>query len=257
MTLARQIRALVREARSASLSTLDPDGAPHGSLVLVASAPDGTPILLMSRLAAHVRNLASDSRAALLFDATATYPDPLAGPRITLCGRIDAAEDPELRRRYLARHPTAGLYAGLGDFAIYRMAVMEARFVAGFGRVHRLPGEGLLLADDVWRELAAVEAAIIEHMNREHSAAVGLYANVLLGRDGVGWHLTGLDPEGLDLRRGPETARLGFEGIIRNPGDMREMLENLARAARRRAGMPDRGERPADPYGLPAHNAPD
>ncbi|MYF07022.1 MAG: pyridoxamine 5'-phosphate oxidase family protein, partial [Rhodospirillaceae bacterium] len=51
-------RELARASAVASLATLDPDGGPpHASLVTVALDGDLSPVLLLSRLARHRRNL--------------------------------------------------------------------------------------------------------------------------------------------------------------------------------------------------------
>src|SRR5207245_5935335 len=102
-TLARR---LIRATDKASLATLL-DGAPYASLVLVAVDHDASPILLLSALAEHTRNLAADNRVALLFDGSAGLDEPLSGPRVTVLGRAEATDQPRLTQRFLARHPSA------------------------------------------------------------------------------------------------------------------------------------------------------
>ncbi|MGH7184968.1 MAG: pyridoxamine 5'-phosphate oxidase family protein, partial [Pseudomonadota bacterium] len=87
------VRRLMRAAGQATLATAlarDASGRPYASLVLVALDDDGSPILLLSDLADHSRNLQADARAALLFDGTAGLADPLTGPRATVLGRVGA-----------------------------------------------------------------------------------------------------------------------------------------------------------------------
>lgn len=114
-------------------------GHPYVSLVLLAWEESGlTPLLLLSDLADHSRNLKADPAAALLLDGTAGLAEPLTGPRLTLLGRVEAA-DPALLPRYLERHPSAAGYAGFRDFRLYRLQVEGAHLVAGFGRIAWLP----------------------------------------------------------------------------------------------------------------------
>ncbi len=142
---ARLARSLVRAAETASLATIQRDaGGPYASLVLVAADDDGIPILLLSDLAEHSRNLAADGRASLLFDGTAGFEDRLTGPRLTVLGRARASGEPRHRARFLARHTGAARYAGFGDFRFYRIAVESAHLVAGFGRIHELGADELL-----------------------------------------------------------------------------------------------------------------
>ena len=142
---ARLARRLLRTVESASLATIERDGGgPYASLVLVAADEDGSPILLLSDLAEHSRNLAADDRASLMIDGTAGLEDRLTGPRLTVLGRVIASDAPRHRGRFLARHPGAAQYADFGDFRFYRVAVERAHLVAGFGRVHAISADDLL-----------------------------------------------------------------------------------------------------------------
>jgi heme iron utilization protein len=84
--------------------------------------------------------------------------------------------------------------------------------------------------------LALAEADIVAHMNQDHAEAVGLYAGHLLGLAGAGWRMTGIDPEGIDLRRDGEVARLDFDAPVLTPAAARRTLVALAEAARQGQG---------------------
>ncbi|MEX2297210.1 MAG: pyridoxamine 5'-phosphate oxidase family protein [Dongiaceae bacterium] len=151
-TLARQ---LIADAGYASLGTclaashsnsgtLEGTGWPYTSLVQVASDAAGSPILLLSDLAAHSANIAGNPQVSLLFDGTAGYEDRLAGPRLTLLGQAATTTDPAIREQFLARHPKASLYAGFKDFRFYRVTMVAAHLVAGFGRIVWIEGEQLV-----------------------------------------------------------------------------------------------------------------
>jgi heme iron utilization protein len=226
------IRRLVRSLPRVALGTVmrDTGGAPYVSLALAACDHDASPLLLLSDLADHSRNLRADPRASLLYDATSGLPDPLAGERATLVGRIEPAEDERRRGRYLRRHPSAGQYAAFADFHLWRMTVERAHLVAGFGRIHWVEGGDVIGGSRA--ALAEGEAGILDHMNREHRDALQLYAERLLGLEGGGWQMTGIDPEGIDLRRAAQTARLAFETPVTGIQQARAELERLAEAAR-------------------------
>lgn len=136
-------RTLMRECPTAALGTML-DGAPYVSLVLVALDHDGAPLLLLSSLAQHTKNLAADPRVSLLFDGTAGLDDPLTGPRLTVLGRARPYDDPAALERYVAGHPSAALYAGFGDFRISRVEIERGHFVAGFGRIGWIEADQLL-----------------------------------------------------------------------------------------------------------------
>lgn len=230
---AATVRTLIRSADRATLSTVMEDGAPYSSLVMTACAMAGAPLMLLSDLAVHSRNLKADARCSLLVDGTAGLAEPLTGARATLVGTaapVPQREDHDrLLARYVRRHPSAAHYAGFGDFRLYRMAVERAHLVAGFGKIKWVT-DGLSI--DPAPDLELSEPEIVSHMNADHSDAVGLYANRLLNLSGVGWRMTGIDPEGCDLRRDGTAARLPFSEPVRDPATARKELVRLAARAR-------------------------
>jgi len=224
-------RHLMRALDRAALAVIHPDGAwPYASLVLVAVAHDLAPILLISQLAEHTKAIAADAKVALLFDGTAGIEKPLTGPRLSVLGRAQRSDDARLAARYLARHPDAALYAGFKDFAFYRVAIERAHLVAGFGAIHWI--EAAALAPPPAPALEQAEAEIVAHMNQDHGEALDLYAGRLLGLAGEGWRMTGLDADGLDLRRLGQVARLDFEAPVGTAAEARRALVSLAGKAR-------------------------
>jgi heme iron utilization protein len=224
-------RRLVRSRERGALAT-SLRGMPYASLVLVAADLDASPLLLLSDLAQHSRNIAFDPRVSLLLDATEGHPDPLAGPRLTLLGRAEAVAEPALFARFIARHPSSAIYAGFADFRLYRMAVERGHLVAGFGRIEWIEGGDLVFASDAGA-LAKAEPSLLADMNEDHPDLIELYAQRLLGRAGSGWRMTGIDPEGIDLRNDRETARLEFAAPVLTPPAARTALERLADKAPR------------------------
>jgi heme oxygenase (biliverdin-IX-beta and delta-forming) len=224
-------RRLLREQRRAALAT-SLRGAPYVSLVLVAADLDASPLLLLSDLAQHSRNIAFDPRVSLLLDGTAGYADPLTGSRLTVIGQAEAVEDPRRLARFIAHHPTSSGYSGFADFHLYRVTVERGHLVAGFGRIHWIEGRDLLFGSGA-ADLAAAEPSILRHMNEDHQAAIASYANRLLGRTGTGWVMTGIDPEGIDLRCGGDSARLDFAAPVLTPQAARAALVELAENARK------------------------
>ncbi len=230
-------RQVLRGTATGALATLHESGSPFASFVTVASASDGEPILLLSALAAHTRNLKRDSRASLLLVAPGGETgDPLAGARLTVTGRVVRTDENADRRRFLARHSEAEGYAGFGDFAVYRLAVESGHLVAGFGRIVAL-GRGALLTDcSDCGDLLKAEESAIAHMNADHADALALYAQTLCGMPAGAWIMTGCDPDGIDLRAGALRARLAFPDKVRTGEDLRRTLAALSRTARAGAG---------------------
>ena len=230
-------KGLLRATRAGSLATIDRNtGHPFASLVNVATDVDGAPLILVSRLSTHTANLEKDGRAALLLASTGKG-DPLAYPRLTLIGTFAqvAREDPDeprMRRRFLARHPKAELYAGFADFSFWRLDAVSAHLNGGFGRAADLKAADVMTEISGAESLIEAEADALAHMNEDHAEAVRLYATKLLdGEDGP-WRLTGLDPEGLDLARGDATLRLPFAERVTSAEQLRKVVVDLAAKAR-------------------------
>jgi heme iron utilization protein len=223
-------RRLMRALDRASLATAAAEGWPYASLVLVAVDHDASPLLLLSDLAEHSKNIGHDKRVSLLFDGTGGRDDPLTGPRVTVLGELATTKDRRLRSRFTERHPSAAGYAGFADFHLYQLAVQRAHLVAGFGRIEPIAGEALIYPAST--ALADAEAEILRHMAADHTDAINLYANRILGLPGDDWRLTGVDPEGIDLRRGGRVERLDFEAPVSDASAARAALVRLANLAR-------------------------
>jgi heme iron utilization protein len=225
-------KKLLREGRSAALATLMAgSGDPYCSLVNVATAADGSPLLLISRLAVHTKNVLADPRVSLMIDERKAG-DPLQGARVMLMGTATATDDADARRRYLVRQPEAEMFAGFTDFAFYRMTLTGAHLVAGFGRIVDLKPDVILTPIDDAAELTAAEPEILAHMNADHADACRLYATKLLGAADGAWRCVGCDPEGLELQLERTALRLPFPQRIRSPGVLRQVLKQLADQAR-------------------------
>jgi len=140
-------QALLEQQRQGVLATLSVRhaGWPFTSLAPFALGPRGEPLLALSDLAEHTRNLRADARASLFIHDGGGQ----AGARLTLLGKLERlpSGDAEAaaRHRYVERHPeSAAYFAELADFHVYRLQVTAARFIAGFGDMGWLDGAALL-----------------------------------------------------------------------------------------------------------------
>ena len=235
----RIAKSLLRRSRQGALATLMPSsGAPYCSLVNHASHSDGSPILLISRLAIHTRNLLADARVSLMLDERAAG-DPREGARIMLSGRAEAAADEELglvRRRYLAAHPSAEDFVSFADFSFFRIRPTGTHLVAGFGRIVDLKPERFLTDLSGAEDLLAAEEGAVAHMNADHLDTMNLYATKLLDAADGDWRCIGCDPEGIDMQSGQCALRLDFPERVSSGTELRKMLVRLAGEARAKAG---------------------
>ena len=225
-------KKLIREARSGALATLMAGaGDPYCSLVNVATATDGSLLLLISKLAIHTKNILADPRVSVMLDER-KEGDPLQGARVMLLGRAEKTASAEARRRYLSYQPEAEMFVSFADFAFYEVKLRAAHLVAGFGRIVDLAPSDVLISLEGAETLMAAETDVIEHMNTDHAEACRLYATKLLGAPDGDWHCVGCDPEGLDLQNGRTGLRLPFSQRVTTPGVLRAVLKTLAEQAR-------------------------
>ena len=233
-------RSLLRRSRQGALATLMAgSGDPYCSLVNVANHADGSPILLISRLALHTKNILGDCRVSLMLDER-SEGDPLEGSRIMLAGRAEEASTDDLgilRRRYLNAHPSAEVFVNFKDFSFFRIRPAGAHLVAGFGRIVDLEPEQFLTDISDAGALLEAEQGAIDHMNADHRDAMNLYATKLLGAGPADWRCTGCDPDGIDMQAGTTTLRLDFPRRIVTSTALRQMLKEFAYQARAAASI--------------------
>jgi heme iron utilization protein len=228
---AAHARRIMRQCLTTSLATVDKSGAPFASLVLAACDMNASPVLLMSTLASHTRNIDRDGRVSLLFDGTIALDVPMTGSRVTVSGKLERSDQDRHRQRFLRRHPDAALYADFGDFSFFSLQVDLAHLVAGFGQVNKIKSVDLLMSDPCTDELGLREADILDHMNTDHSSALDNMARHFGGSAQSGWLMTGMDAEGIDLRLGHEVVRVEFPEILPDIDQARAFLVNLAKTA--------------------------
>ncbi|QPF84329.1 HugZ family protein [Bradyrhizobium genosp. L] len=233
---ARLARSLLRRSRQGALATLMAgSGDPYCSLVNLASHPDGSPLLLISRLALHTKNILADARVSLMLDER-VGGDPLEGARIMLAGQAEEVTEEAARelasRRYLSAHPSAEAFVKFKDFSFFRIRPHAVHLVAGFGRIVDLRPEQVLTDLGDATALLEAEPGAVAHMNEDHREAMNLYATRLLGADSADWGCTGCDPDGMDMQAGRNTLRLDFPERVTNGTELRKMLVRLAGEAR-------------------------
>lgn len=218
-------RKLLRAARACSLAT-SLSGQPFASLVTPATAPDLGVLLLLSELSEHTRHLRAEPRCALLVTGPAETANPQTAPRVTVTGLAEPVDDAGLKARYLATHPYAALYAGFGDFALWRIRPMGGLYVGGFARAARLRLADLTPDSGAVAAIAAAEAGIIAHCNTAHPDAMARIA----GRPGA-WRMVAVDVDGCDLAQEEQVIRVPWSAPVADPGAVRTELVRLAKPA--------------------------
>ena len=231
MSAAAEARKFLRSTRSAVLSTHSArfDGYPFGSIAPFVLDHEGNPLILISTIAEHTKNIQKDPRVSLIaFDPAA--PDMQAGGRLTLLGdaTITDKQDGALRTRYLRYFPTAAQYFDMHDFLFHRIEIRQARYIGGFGNIHWIAGEALRPPTN---QLAEQESGILEHMNTDHADSLVTYCRHVHGIEVKEAAMIGIDTDGFDVRANGKLLRFNFEAPITNAQQARGALVALSKAA--------------------------
>jgi heme iron utilization protein len=233
---AEQARTIAAATNTATLATLTADGDPWASFVAYGLL-GGTPVLCVSHLAEHGRNLNGDPRASLSIVAAGDDADPLARSRITLAGKAHRpapAESDAVAAAYAEAVPGARLYLGFSDFTLWQLQVLRVRWVGGYGRMDSATGEQYNAATP--DPVAPAAARAVAHLNADHADALAAMARAFGGYpDTDSAVCTGIDRYGLDLRvhttRGIAYTRVGFPARLNSADELRSAAAQLARAA--------------------------
>lgn len=231
MSAAAEARQFLSATHSGVLSTISArlEGYPFGSIAPFVLDHDGNPLILISTIAEHTKNIQADARVSLIaFDPGAS--DMQAGARLTVIGKaIPMDKDEALRARYLRYFPQAEGYFDMHDFLFHRIEVEQARFIGGFGKIHWVPGDELRAPAN---RLAAQEAAILDHMNADHAENLSAYCRHVHGIEAEQAIMIGIDTAGFDVRANDKLLRFAFDTPVTDAQEARQALVALAKACR-------------------------
>ena len=235
---AEEARTLVASVSVGYLASAGEDGAPWCSLVVYGPTPRGDPVLLVSTMAEHGRNLLHDPRASIALNDPSAPGDPLDRPRITLAGRTvrpTGASHEEALQAHVAAIPGAMLYAGWDDFTLWVLEVERVRWIGGFAVMETIGVEDYRAAEP--DPTAAIAARSVAHLNADHADALLAIARELGGaRGAASARCTGIDRYGIDLSctgaGQPAAARVSFDEPLTSAADVRPATVALARRAR-------------------------
>ncbi|KAG9451402.1 hypothetical protein H6P81_011367 [Aristolochia fimbriata] len=167
-----EVRTLLDQTVRGMLSTFSHkhEGYPSGSMVDFACDVDGTPILAVSSLAVHTKDLLANPKCSLLVAKDAEDRTDLI---VTLHG--DAINVPEesreaVRAAYLGKHPDA-FWVDFGDFQFIRIEPKVVRYVSGVATA--LLGSGELCMEEFKAAkvdpITQFSSPVASHMNKDHA----------------------------------------------------------------------------------------
>jgi putative heme iron utilization protein len=238
-TAAEQARTILAGDSVATLASLTSDGSPWASVVQYGVTDNGTPVLSVSRLALHGRNLAADARASIAVAAPVPEgQDPGDSGRVSIAGFVEEPVGEEREAAiaaYYAAVPTAEIYNDFGDFTLYVLRIETVRWVGGFGRMASTSAEVFAAAEP--DPVAPHAEFAVKHLNEDHADSLLLMAQAFTGHtDATGATALRADRYGLDLGivtpRGKTPARVPFAEPIDAPDGLRAATVELAKRAR-------------------------
>lgn len=240
MNLSLEARKFLRSTRSGILSTHSAnfEGYPFGSVAPFVLDHNCQPIILISNIAEHTKNIIINPKVSLLVFAGSE--DLQANARLTLLGeavKIYKDIDANLRARYLRYLPQAASYFDMHDFSFYRIHIHQVRYIGGFGKMSWLTNDDLFSGiPAATSALADQETAIIEHMNADHTENLLNYCRHFHQVDANHAHMTGIDCDGFDVyaRIGEsfKVLRFDFDQQIHDAQSARAALVAMAKAAK-------------------------
>lgn len=222
----RVARTLLRTSRVTTLATLDPGGYPYSTVTNLIVGLDGVPVVFMTGLAVHARNIEADPRVSMTVADTRT--DVMMTPRLTLSGRaerVPANETAELKVRYVERFPKSKLYLGLPDALFYQVRTQAVQLNGGPAQnANTVTPEDLLTDLEPASALMTEAPALIASLN-EGDQAVRLAA--VAGAEPGHWRVSAIDPDGIDLSTTSGLARLWFTEPVATREDFNTSVTGL------------------------------
>lgn len=236
-TPAEEARTVAASTNIATLATLTADGDPWASYITYGLL-EGSPVLCVSRMAEHGRNLQNDRRASVAIVAPESATDPLSVSRVTLAGAVESPGADEIdaaRAAHLAAVPAAKYYIDYSDFSVWILRVQRARWVGGYGRMDSATAIDYAAAEP--DPVSPHASAAIVHLNDDHADSILAMAQKLGGYpDATGATCTAADRYGLDLSvvtpRGKAATRVGYAHPIDGVAELRAATVELARRTR-------------------------
>jgi putative heme iron utilization protein len=218
-------RRLLLQQSFGVLSTisLDVPGYPFGSVTPYCVDQQCRPVIYISTIAQHTRNILADPRVSLtVFESNGGTDDVQARGRLTYIAnaRPMREEEADVHDRYFRYFPSSRQYEQTHDFAFFRLEPVRIRFIGGFGRIYWLEASQFLVANPF---SPSQESRIIQHMNRDHSDAIKNYT----GGDSA--EMVGIDDQGFDVLKAGGKVRFFFETPVHNMDEARQALIAMAK----------------------------
>ena len=245
MSLALEAKQFLRSTHSGVLSSFSTKfaGYPFGSVMPFVLGHDCQPILLISSIAEHTKNIIANPKVSLLVfqsDNLKSAEDLHANGRLTLIGEAEQLDknDADLMARYCRYFPESIGYLAMHDFQFYRINIAQARYIAGFGKMGWMAGDELVNIKNIEKatSIATMETSMVEHMNADHVDSMLQYCQHFHAVKPDAATLIGVDCDGFDveavIKDDIKMLRFNFESPIFDANSARMAFIALSKVAR-------------------------
>ncbi|MEM7027358.1 MAG: DUF2470 domain-containing protein [Pseudomonadota bacterium] len=230
-TQAKAARDLLLTEYQAILSThsVDVVGYPFGSVTPYCLIQSGQPLILISNIAQHTKNILHDERVSLTVVERDADDQQTVG-RVTYMGNAKklSANDSDSIERYYSYFPQSRDYHNTHSFDFYHIELVRARYIGGFGKIYWIEKDELLKPNPF---SFTEEKKMIDHMNADHQDAIKHYCT----RQGISYAddmmpvMTGIDSEGFHLLIGACIYRFNFDKAAEDAVKVRKILVKMAK----------------------------
>ncbi len=235
----KEARTLLRSHEKAMLAThsFSKSGFPFGSVTTYMTDYQGNPIIYISHLAQHTKNIIENPMLSFLISQDNEH-DINAGARLTLLGiamPVDEIEVSGIADKFFKQYPDSQKYQGTHDFKFYRIQVEHVRYIGGFGQIYWLNVDDFLLPKPEW---ASNEKAAIDHMNEDHVDAMKVMCSYYKNFEADQITMTHLYPDGCVLKANEKNNYfLPYPELVHQSKDIRIQLVKMTQESRARLGQ--------------------
>ncbi len=213
-----------------STHSVDVPGYPFGSVAPYCICKDGFPVILISSIAQHTKNILADPKVSLTVTEVGADDSQTVG-RVTYLGDAELMDtnDSDSMERYYHYFPQSRDYHLTHDFNFYVIKPIRVRFIKGFGQIYWVEKDDFLLANPFTLD---EEKQMLDHMNADHLDAIRHYCDLctIYYKDSQLPEMVGIDSEGFNLRIGSKICRINFTEPVVTAAAVRKALVEMAKA---------------------------
>jgi len=232
----RDVLELLHSETTGILSThsLELNGYPFGSVTPFCLDDNFNPIILVSEIAQHTKNMIKDNKVSLTITESGEEEEKQSLGRYTCLAdafKIEKTSDEYdvISETYLRHYPQAKHYFEAHNFNFFRLNFVKGRFIKGFGKIHWIEKVGFPKNNNLDAE---ARTSILSHMNADHQRALRHYLKAYKGievKDDDMVNMIGIYQFGFDLLVNKKQFHFATEGELTDVDSARKILVEMSK----------------------------